>query len=306
MAIRKILIVDDSPTERHVLNDMLTKSGLRGRGQRQRRGRDPQGQVAQARPDPDGRRHAGPERLPGDARDQPRPGHPRDPDHPLHVEEPGNRQDLGHAPGRARLHRQARQPRRAAGEDRRRSADAVNGATLPMARAAKLDLRTFQQELASRLATKTAAQVESSRLGLASGGERWLVRLADAGEVTTLPNDRSGAADPALVPRASPTSAATSFRVIDFSAFLGRDSGVGRRAEPPGAVRPAGGRNERRHRRPACARPAQHRRAGAGGAAARRARPGTRSAGWTATATPGRKSISQSSRSDSAFLQVGI
>jgi CheY-like chemotaxis protein len=24
MAIRKILIVDDSPTERHVLNDMLT------------------------------------------------------------------------------------------------------------------------------------------------------------------------------------------------------------------------------------------------------------------------------------------
>jgi twitching motility two-component system response regulator PilH len=28
MAIRKILIVDDSPTERHVLNDMLTKSGF--------------------------------------------------------------------------------------------------------------------------------------------------------------------------------------------------------------------------------------------------------------------------------------
>ena len=27
MSIRKILIVDDSPTERHVLNDMLTKSG---------------------------------------------------------------------------------------------------------------------------------------------------------------------------------------------------------------------------------------------------------------------------------------
>jgi twitching motility two-component system response regulator PilH len=27
MAIKRILIVDDSPTERHVLNDMLTKSG---------------------------------------------------------------------------------------------------------------------------------------------------------------------------------------------------------------------------------------------------------------------------------------
>ncbi len=28
MAIKKILIVDDSPTERHVLNDMLSKSGF--------------------------------------------------------------------------------------------------------------------------------------------------------------------------------------------------------------------------------------------------------------------------------------
>jgi len=56
-----------------------------------------------------------------------------------------------------------------------------------MARAPRIDLRTFQQELASRLATKTAAQVESSRLGLSSGGERWLVRLADAGEVITMP-----------------------------------------------------------------------------------------------------------------------
>jgi len=56
-----------------------------------------------------------------------------------------------------------------------------------MARAPRIDLRTFQQELASRLATKTAAQVESSRLGFSSGGERWLVRLADAGEVITIP-----------------------------------------------------------------------------------------------------------------------
>src|SRR5512143_3091774 len=56
-----------------------------------------------------------------------------------------------------------------------------------MARAAKLDLRSFQQELATRLASKTAAQVESSRLGLASGGEQWLLRLADAGEVIAVP-----------------------------------------------------------------------------------------------------------------------
>jgi len=28
MTIKRILIVDDSPTERHVLNDMLTKAGF--------------------------------------------------------------------------------------------------------------------------------------------------------------------------------------------------------------------------------------------------------------------------------------
>ena len=43
-----------------------------------------------------------------------------------------------------------------------------------MARPARIDLRSFQQELATRLASKTTAQVESSRLGLelraASGG----------------------------------------------------------------------------------------------------------------------------------------
>jgi len=56
-----------------------------------------------------------------------------------------------------------------------------------MARAPRVDLRTFQQELATRLATKTTAQVESSRLGLSTGTERWLVRLADAGEVIAMP-----------------------------------------------------------------------------------------------------------------------
>ena len=56
-----------------------------------------------------------------------------------------------------------------------------------MARAAKLDLRAFQQELAARLAAKTTAQVEQSRLGLAAGGSQWLIRLADAGEVIALP-----------------------------------------------------------------------------------------------------------------------
>ena len=56
-----------------------------------------------------------------------------------------------------------------------------------MSRAARLDLRSFQQELANRLASKTAAQVESSRLGVACGERRWLIRLADAGEVVAVP-----------------------------------------------------------------------------------------------------------------------
>lgn len=56
-----------------------------------------------------------------------------------------------------------------------------------MSRAARLDLRSFQRELASRLASKTAAQVESSRLGVACGDKRWLIRLAEAGEVIAVP-----------------------------------------------------------------------------------------------------------------------
>ncbi len=91
-----------------------------------------------------------------------------------------------------------------------------------MARAAKLDLRSFQRELASRLATKTAAQVESSRLGLACGGAQWLIRLADAGEVITVPAV-------ANVPLTQPWFLGIAnirgnlYTVIDFGAFLGRE-----------------------------------------------------------------------------------
>jgi twitching motility protein PilI len=90
-----------------------------------------------------------------------------------------------------------------------------------MARAAKLDLRTFQQELATRLASKTAAQVESSRLGLDCGGNHWLVRLADAGEVTAVPSMAS-------VPLTKPWFLGLAnirgnlYSVIDFAGFLGR------------------------------------------------------------------------------------
>lgn len=90
-----------------------------------------------------------------------------------------------------------------------------------MARAAKLDLRAFQQELATRLAAKTAAQVEQSRLGLACAGEQWLIRLADAGEVIAVP-------PMARVPLTKPWYLGIAnirgnlYGVIDFAGFLGR------------------------------------------------------------------------------------
>jgi twitching motility protein PilI len=94
-----------------------------------------------------------------------------------------------------------------------------------MSRTARLDLRSFQQELATRLATKTAAQVESSRLGLACGDARWLIRLSDAGEVIAVP--------PIVpVPLTRPWFLGLAnirgnlFSVIDFAAFLG-GAGVG-------------------------------------------------------------------------------
>ena len=95
-----------------------------------------------------------------------------------------------------------------------------------MARAAKLDLRTFQQELASRLATKTTAQVESSRLGLSCGGDRWLIKLADAGEVVTIPQI-------VPVPLTRPWFLGVAnirgnlFSVVDFAKFLSRETPAG-------------------------------------------------------------------------------
>ena len=89
-----------------------------------------------------------------------------------------------------------------------------------MSRAARLDLRSFQKELASRLASKTAAQVESSRLGIACGARRWLIRLGDAGEVIAVP-------PVVTVPLTKPWFLGLAnirgnlYSVIDFPAFLG-------------------------------------------------------------------------------------
>ena len=90
-----------------------------------------------------------------------------------------------------------------------------------MARAGKLDLRLFQQELAARLASKTTAQVESSRLGLAAAGQQWLLRLADTGEVIGMP-------PLVAVPLTKPWFLGVAnlrgnlYTVIDFAGFLGQ------------------------------------------------------------------------------------
>jgi twitching motility protein PilI len=94
-----------------------------------------------------------------------------------------------------------------------------------MARAGKLDLRVFQQELAARLASKTAAQVESSRLSFACAGRQWLIRLPDAGEVIPLPHI-------ATVPHTKSwflgicNIRGNLYSIVDLAGYLGHDNGV--------------------------------------------------------------------------------
>src|SRR4030095_16096002 len=128
--------------------------------------------------------------------------------------------------GCARLRREARGQERAAGEDhgfgRRLTSTAIQH---PMARPARIDLRLFQQELATRLASKTTAQVESSRLGLSCAGERWLIRLADAAAVVAGP-------PLAAVPLTQrwflglTNIRGNLYSVVDLAGFLGRETVV--------------------------------------------------------------------------------
>ena len=229
------------------------------------------------------------------------------PDHPVHVEEPGDRQDLGHAPGRARLRREAGGPGRAPREDHRARLTR-RLTTRPMARPARIDLRSFQQELATRLASKTAAQVESSRLGLALRGERWLIRLADAGRSRGRAAARRGAADAAVVPRPRQHSRQSLQRRRLRRLPRARDGRAARheRTEPAHPVRAAGGRPERRRRRAERARPSQCCRSHADSVACRTRPRGTASAGPIRTAARGRNSTSRGSRRIETFLRVRL
>lgn len=88
-----------------------------------------------------------------------------------------------------------------------------------MARPNKINLRAFQQELSERLKHKTAAQVDSLRLALESGGQSWLVRLGDTGEVVPMP-------EPVSVPLTKPWFVGVAnirgglYGMVDFGMFL--------------------------------------------------------------------------------------
>jgi len=88
-----------------------------------------------------------------------------------------------------------------------------------MARPNKINLRAFQQELSERLKHKTAAQVDSLRLALESGGQSWLVRLGDTGEVVPMP-------EPVSVPLTKPWFLGVAnirgslYGMVDFGMFL--------------------------------------------------------------------------------------
>lgn len=83
----------------------------------------------------------------------------------------------------------------------------------------KISLREYQRKLSARLVDRTAGQ-PVSKLGVQVGPGRWLVDLADAGEVIPVP-------PVSRVPLMRPWLAGITnlrgnlYAVIDFSAFLG-------------------------------------------------------------------------------------
>ncbi len=83
----------------------------------------------------------------------------------------------------------------------------------------KPSLREYQRDLSTRLLNLEAGQ-SASKLGLQVGAERWLIDLADAGEVIPVPAI-------APVPLTRPWFSGVAnirgnlFSIIDFPAFLG-------------------------------------------------------------------------------------
>jgi twitching motility protein PilI len=86
--------------------------------------------------------------------------------------------------------------------------------------AQRISLREYQQNLSERLKTAEASDAAGSRLGIEAGNELWLLDLADAGDVVTLPPLER-------VPLTKPWFAGmvnirgNIYAVVDFAAFLG-------------------------------------------------------------------------------------
>ena len=86
--------------------------------------------------------------------------------------------------------------------------------------ARKVSLREFQQALVRRLNEAQASEAVSARLGVQVGGELWLLRLNEVGEVIP---------PPAITPgpltrhwfRGLTNIRGNLYTVVDFSAFLG-------------------------------------------------------------------------------------
>jgi len=86
--------------------------------------------------------------------------------------------------------------------------------------AKRIDLRSYQESIAGRLAAAQAGAAVPALLGFESGGSRWLVDLPSAGEVLTLPSLTP-------VPLTQPWFAGLANvhgelqGVVDFAAFCG-------------------------------------------------------------------------------------
>ena len=85
--------------------------------------------------------------------------------------------------------------------------------------AARLSLRDYQRDLAERLRNAASAQ-GASKLGVQLGAERWLVELADAGEVIPVPPISALPLTQAWF-KGLANVRGNLFSVIDFPAFLG-------------------------------------------------------------------------------------
>jgi hypothetical protein len=215
MTIKKILVVDDSPTERHVLKVLLTSNGYEVITAESGEEGIAKAKKRVAGPDPDGRGHARPQWLPGNPNPDPRSG------------DDGTSRSSCARP-------RARRPTRSGACAR---VPRTTWSSRSMARSCwprsqrsrrcrgmtkKISLHEFQSYLAARLAG-TSNQSSAGLLGIQAGSDYWLLDLADSGEIVPL-------TPLTKVPLTKPWFAGIAnirgnlYSVVDLSAFLGKEA----------------------------------------------------------------------------------